>query len=124
MRSLVRAILVASLLLAPVVVQAFDSGQYENVDPNVRAWFKSVRSPHGVPCCDLADGHRLGSGEWDIDPKVESGYRVHVEGMWMDVPPEAVVNNSGNPVGEAVIWYVRQGPESVYIRCFVPGGGV
>jgi hypothetical protein len=27
-------------------------------------------------------------------------------------------------VGEAVVWYVRQGPDSIYIRCFVPGGGV
>ena len=31
---------------------------------------------------------------------------------------------SKNPVGEAVVWYVQQGANIYYIRCFVPGGGV
>ena len=35
-----------------------------------------------------------------------------------------VVYNAGNPVGEAVVWYVQQGSNNYYIRCFVPGGGV
>ncbi len=47
-----------------------------------------------------------------------------IAGEWREVPPEAVVYNAGNPVGEAVVWYVQQGPNIYYIRCFVPGGGV
>ena len=54
----------------------------------------------------------------------DNHYWVPIEGEWRQVPTEAIVHNAGNPIGEAVVWYVRQGPDSVYIRCFVPGGGV
>jgi hypothetical protein len=91
-----------------------------NLSPEQKAWFKSVRSPHGVPCCDVSDGHRT---TWRADP-VNGHYWIPIEGEWREVPPEAVVNNAGNPVGEAVVWYIRQGPDAVYIRCFVPSGGV
>jgi hypothetical protein len=96
---------------------AMDNGQYENVPPHIRDWFKGVRSPHGIPCCDIADGHRT-----DYDVRTD-GYWVPIDGQWMPVPPEAVVQNAGNPVGEAVVWY-SQLREKTFIRCFVPGGGV
>jgi hypothetical protein len=104
---------------------AIDNGQFGDIPANVRAWFKSVRSPHGVPCCDIADGHRTdydirSDGFWIPNPAIT--------GEWMRVPPEAVVHDAGNPVGEAVVWYVINQPAAgkpdVYIRCFVPGGGV
>ncbi len=84
-----------------------------------KQWFKDVRSPHGVPCCDTADGHRT-----DYDMGQDNHYWVPIDGKWRQVPSEAVVYNSGNPIGEAIVWYVRQGPDTIYIRCFVPGGGV
>ena len=37
---------------------AVDNGQFEHVPPDIRAWFKSVIAPNGVPCCDISDGHR------------------------------------------------------------------
>jgi hypothetical protein len=102
---------------------AMDNGQFENVDPNIRSWFKNVHSPHGVPCCDIADGHRT---TWKGD---EHGtYWVPIEDQWVPVPPEAIVYDAGNPFGDAVVWYVRTGTEAGHaiwhIRCFVPGGGV
>jgi len=41
-------------LLAPLVflacgAHAADQGQFENVPDNIRSWFKSVKSPKGVP---------------------------------------------------------------------------
>jgi hypothetical protein len=30
----------------------------ETVPDHIRSWFNSVQSPKGVPCCDIADGHR------------------------------------------------------------------
>lgn len=88
-----------------------------------KQWFKDIRSPHGVPCCNMADGHRTledwrGSTFWIPNPAALGAIE------WIQVPPEAVVYNAGNPTGEAVVWYVIQGPGQVYIRCFVPGGGV
>ena len=39
------------------------------------------------------------------------------------VPEGAVIRNQGNPVGEAVVWYVnRRG--SIEINCFVPADEV
>ena len=114
-----RGLLIASLAGLPITAQALDNGQYGGVPDNVRSWFKSVRSPHGVPCCDISDGHRT-----SYDMRSDNHYWVPIEGEWRQVPSEAIVYNAGNPVGEAVVWYVRQGPDAVYIRCFVPGGGV
>lgn len=88
-----------------------------------KQWFQGIRSPHGVPCCNMADGHRTledwrGSTFWIPNPAALGAIE------WIQVPPDAVVYNAGNPTGEAVVWYVIQGPRQVYIRCFVPGGGV
>jgi hypothetical protein len=120
MRIIMRGLSIAAVLSLPCAALAFNNGQYDEVPDNVRSWFKSVRSPHGVPCCDIADGHRT---TWDKHPGDER-YWVPIEGEWRPVPAEAVVHNAGNPVGEAVVWYVRQGGNTFYIRCFVPGGGV
>jgi hypothetical protein len=112
-------VMLTSVLFAPVLstaVLAHDNGQFGNVPPEIRAWFKSVKSHAGVPCCDIADGHRT-----DYDMR-ESKYWVPINGEWMMVPPEAVVEDSGNPTGDAVVWY-SESNGSVYIRCFVPGGG-
>lgn len=122
-----RTVLLAVLMLITLApASALDNGQWGDVPDHVRSWFKSVRSPNGVPCCDIADGHRTdydirAGGYWIPNP---GGYA----GEWMQVPPEAVVYNAGNPIGEAIVWYVLQGTGSdgkaaVYIRCFVPGGG-
>jgi hypothetical protein len=112
-----RVLLAASLCILCLTAQATDRGQYTNVPDNVRAWFKSVRSPNGVPCCDVADGHRT-----DYDMR-EDGYWVRIDGEWLPVPGEAVVQNAGNPVGEAIVWYTKFNGRA-FIRCFVPGGGV
>lgn len=119
MRSIVRATLLVAFSSLPFAADAFDNGQYNDVPPNIRSWFKNVRSPHGIPCCDIADGHRT---TWRGNK--EGGYEVPIDGTWRPVPNEAIVYNAGNPTGEAIVWYVQQGADSYYIRCFVPGGGV
>jgi hypothetical protein len=113
----VRIVLLASLGALSLPAGATDQGQYANVPSDVRAWFKNVRSPNGVPCCDIADGHRI---DWDMR---DDGYWVRIDGEWVPVPGEAVVKNAGNPVGEAVVWYTKFNGKP-FIRCFVPGGGV
>jgi hypothetical protein len=98
------------------------AGQWDNVPDNVKSWFKSIRSPHGVPCCNISDGHQTeedirGNAYWIPNPAALGPIE------WMEVPAEAVVYNAGNPTGGAVVWYVIQGPGQVYVRCFVPGSG-
>jgi hypothetical protein len=99
---------------------AFDNGQYGNVDPKIRDWFKGVRSPNGVPCCDIADGHYT---SWRKSETVGYEFDVPIEGEWVPVPPSTIVKNAHNPTGDAIVWYVRQTPGGWYIRCFVLGSG-
>ncbi len=96
---------------------AFDDGQYQNVPADIRAWFKGVTASNGVPCCDISDGHRT---EYDVR---EGAYWVPIEGQWMAVPPHAIIRDRGNPVGEAVVWYVHH-RGGIVISCFVPADAV
>lgn len=112
---LIPRIVVAALAIGTPAL-AHDNGQFANVSPAVRTWFKNVKSQHGVPCCDIADGHRT---EYDMR---KNQYWVPINGNWLPVPPDAVLNDVGNPVGDAVVWYSIYG-EHVIIRCFVPGSG-
>jgi hypothetical protein len=54
MRRLAHMLALAYLSVLTTTALAFDNGQYENVPPDIRAWFKSVMAPNGVPCCDIS----------------------------------------------------------------------
>ena len=64
-------------------------------------------------CCDIADGHRT---IYDVRA---GAYWVPIDGVWWAVPDDAVVRDAGNPLGEAVVWYVSV-RGNITIRCFVP----
>jgi len=102
-----------ALILVSGTARAVDRGQFENVPDDIRAWFKSVRSPTGVLCCDISDGHRT---MYDVR---DGGYWLPIDGVWWQVPEKAVVRNAGNPLGEAVVWCVSV-RGNIEIRCFVP----
>lgn len=111
----------AVLCLAPLSFPVIDNGQWDDVPGPVRDWFKSVRSPNGVPCCDISDGHPT---QYDIRP---DGYWIPDPmdtSRWIPVPSDIVIHGVGNPVGEAIIWWVMLGNGTAHLRCFVPGGGV
>jgi hypothetical protein len=117
MRRLAPIALLVCLSAMTGAALAFDNGQYENIPPDIRAWFKGVMAPNGVPCCDAADGHRT---EYDFR---DGAYWVPIEGQWMVVPDRAIIRDRGNPVGEAVVWYVHH-RGSIIISCFVPADAV
>ena len=117
MRKLAPVALLASFCVAASAAVAFDNGQYDNVPPDIRAWFKGVMAPNGVPCCDISDGHRT---EYDFRA---GAYWVPIEGQWMEVPERAIIRDRGNPTGAAVVWYVHH-RGNVIISCFVPADAV
>jgi hypothetical protein len=117
MQRFAQAALLAGLLALAGASYAFDNGQYDHVPPDIRAWFKSVIAPNGVPCCDISDGHRT---EYDVR---RGAYWVPIEGTWMEVPERAIIRDRGNPVGQAVVWYVHH-RGSIIISCFVPADAV
>jgi len=55
----------------------------------------------GVACCATADGWKPQLVEWDTTKK---GYRVMIEGHWIDVPDETVIHGP-NKLGHAEVWY-------------------
>jgi hypothetical protein len=117
MRRLTSVTLLVAFMGVTSAVQAVDRGQYKDVPDDVRAWFKSVMSPSGIPCCDISDGHRT---KYEMR---EGHYWVPVEEEWTEVPEHTVIRNAGNPIGEAVVWYYRR-DGAVVIRCFVPASEV
>src|SRR6516164_11290324 len=117
MRRFAQVVLLWIIWAAPSAAFAFDNGQYDDIPADIRAWFKSVMAPNGVPCCDISDGHRT---EYDFR---DGAYWVPIEGEWMAVPERAIIRDRGNPVGQAVVWYVRHSGH-IIISCFVPADAV
>src|SRR5258708_22838649 len=106
-------LILGALILVTGTARAVDHGQFENVPDDIRAWFKGVRSPTGVPCCDISDGHRT---EYDVR---QGAYWVPINGLWWRVPERAIIRNARNPLCEAVLWDFRL-RRNIEIRCFLP----
>jgi len=51
--------------------------------------------------------------------RAAGAYWVPINGSWWQVPEKAIIRNAGNPLGEAVVWYVSL-RGNIEIRCFVP----
>src|SRR6266849_5898196 len=54
-----------------------------------------------------------------IRPETLGAYWIPINGLWWRVPEKAIIRNAGNPLGEAVVWYVSL-RGNIEIRCFVP----
>lgn len=109
--------LVILLYLLTTSAFGFDNGQYQNVDPKIRKWFKELRSPSNIPCCDIADGHMT---TWRPSQVNGYEYEAYIEEQWVPVPPEVVIRGIPNPTGSAVVWYIKLS-EIIQIRCFILG---
>lgn len=103
------------LSLTLQAVAARDRGQYAGTSPDLKSWFDSLRSGKG-PCCSDADGSAVSDVDWES----RSGhYRVRLDGVWLDVPDEAVLTGP-NRVGRTMVWPLV-GTAGTTIRCFLPG---
>ncbi len=110
--------LAVSLLIGRPAV-ARDMDQHDNVSPEIQAWVTGLKNGSGVSCCATADGWKPEVVQWDFD---KHGYKVQIEGHWVDVPDEAVIHGP-NKLGHAEVWYYHlDGVPRV--RCFLPGEGL
>lgn len=116
---MIRIILSLAFLL-PLITSgsAFDNGQYKDVDPYIRNWFKSLKSPHGVPCCDTSDGHFT---IWRQSEKQGYEFEAFIEDQWIPIPPDTVIRNNNNPTGQPIVWYIKLADRTYHIRCFILG---
>jgi hypothetical protein len=84
-------------------------------DEATSAWFKSLRSPNGIPCCDYVDGVRLEDPEWREND--DGSFDVLARGKWNHVDAEHIVKAT-NRVGYAILWW----PNGMdHPSCFLPG---
>lgn len=108
-----RHLLIAAIILAADASIARDVGQFSSTSPELHDWFKSLRNPRGVPCCEDADGFRLDDADWRIE--TDGSYSVRLNNEWVPVPPDAVVRDQ-NRVGYALVWIFNG-----RVNCFIAG---
>jgi hypothetical protein len=102
--------LLTVLLLVTTAAMARDDGRYANSP--LKDWFESLKSGRGF-CCAEADGRET---EYDIR---DSRYWVPVNGVWTEVPEDAVITEP-NKAGRPILWL----DPLQNIRCFIPGSGL
>jgi hypothetical protein len=122
------AILGAAFMVLTSVAAARDDGRYQNVDPTLKAWVKSLTDKKGNGCCDTADGYPA-EVEWDNDTghyRVRIAPRNDLKAEWYEVPEEAIIEKP-NRLGYAMVWwypsFLADGRLVAKIRCFIPGAG-
>jgi hypothetical protein len=110
---------------------ARDLGQWGGSDPAIKKWYEGLMQPD-VPtssCCGEADAY------WADEIHVRDGKtyavvtddrpdgplgRPHIDvGTEVEVPPNKLKWDKGNPVGHNIVFLSRQ----MYVFCFVQGGG-
>jgi len=106
-----------ALALSSHAVPAVDRGQWSNVHPEVREWFKSLKNSNGISCCDTADGVRIEDPDWKEN--VDGSYEVYARGGWQHIDQKHVIQGT-NKVGYAVLFWPSFFKNPI---CFVPGSG-
>ena len=63
--------------------------------PELDGWYEKLESGKG-PCCDGSDSAHVEPSDWETQNKPRSHYKVRLDGVWADVPDEAVVTVANN----------------------------
>jgi hypothetical protein len=104
---MMRIIVIASELL--VAANAFAEPP-SDTDYALAPWFQSLRQPGtGKSCCSIADC-RTTDYRTDGDH-----YEALIDGRWMIVPSEKILQRADNPTGRAVVCWTP----ALGIMCFV-----
>lgn len=118
-----RFVLVVALKFIRIVVMAllafsaWRAHAHDARHPELNDWFMGLKNHKGYPCCDGSDATRLEDPDWE---NVNGHYRVRLEGEWVEVPDDAVVDGV-NRLGPALVWPYYLDGKLVGIRCFMPG---
>lgn len=80
-------------------------------------WYKSLRSPGGIPCCDIADCRRV-----DAEQRDGQWWANSPRWGWQPVPDKAILPGF-SIFAEAVLCETQWGP-NMHFYCFVRPGQV
>lgn len=89
---------------------------HDKARPELDGWFNELRTTKGELCCSVGDGVIVADPDWDTK---DGHYRVYLEGRWLVVPDNAVIDKP-NLDGRTIVWPVK-GYLGTTIRCFIPG---
>jgi hypothetical protein len=92
--------------------------------PELDGWYEKLESGKG-PCCDGSNSVHVEPSDWETQNRPRSHYKVRLDGVWADVPDEAVVTGP-NRDGRTLVWYYdgwtgHSGIPGKVIKCFMPG---
>lgn len=93
---------------------------HDHARPDLDTWFNSLESKAGSTCCDASEATRLDDVDWEAK---DGHYRVRLQGEWVDVPDDAVVEGP-NKAGPTMVWPYYTNGELKGVRCFLPGAGI
>jgi len=81
-------------------------------DMSLAPWFQGLHQPGtGMSCCSIADCH-------PTDFRTSgTHYEALIEGRWLAIPPDKILDRTDNPTGRAVVCYTP----TLGILCFVRG---
>lgn len=128
MKTAINAIIL-TLLCSPAAAR--DLGQWQNSDPAVVEWYRSLIQPDNAPapCCGEADAYwadevhvRDGKTYATItdDRPDEPRKRQHFDvGTEFEIPNNKLKWDQGNPTGHAILFLSRNG----HVYCFVQNSG-
>lgn len=117
LRAFWKILICAAILIAVLAVVVTRALAHDHARPGLDGWYQSLRSGKG-PCCDGpgVDATHLSDADWESR---DGHYRVRIEGEWIDVPDEAVLDVP-NRDGRTLVWPMwNDGKRTV--RCFLPG---
>lgn len=108
--STIGVVILLILLVSP-------SRAHDHSRSELKPWFESLKSRAKASCCDGSDATRLDDIDWDSR---DGHYRVRLNGQWVDVPEDAVVDGP-NQAGPAMVWPFFEMGAPTGVRCFIPG---
>jgi hypothetical protein len=81
-------------------------------DMSLAPWFQGLRQPGtGMSCCSISDCRQT-------DFRTNgSHYEAMIEGRWLPIPPDKILDRTDNPTGRAVVCYTP----TLGIMCFIRG---
>ncbi len=123
MRSIIGAPAIAATAVFTTTIIAVPAGARDDgryAGSPLKSWFDQLASAKGL-CCSFADGVTIEDVDWDTGG-TKGGYRVRLDGKWIDVPDTALVK-APNKFGPAVVWPYQDIAGVTQIRCFLPGAG-
>lgn len=99
-------------LLCAFMVDTASANPPPGADMSLAPWFQGLRQPGtGMSCCSISDCRQT-------DFRTNgSHYEAMIDGRWLAIPPDKILDRTDNPTGRAVVCYTP----TLGIMCFIRG---